>query len=83
MKYSLSNDGEDCKDPIKTIQDCKQSTESLLEHVIYVVAKGDGKQLPHGCVYDTVTPGKSYVYWNKNGGVKSFDQNLKTICHRS
>ena len=62
------------------MQDCKQSTESM-EDVIYVVATGDGKQLPHGCVFDTVTPGKSYVYWNKNGGVKSFDQKLKTICH--
>ena len=82
MKYSLSNDGENCKNPIKTMQDCKQSTKSM-EHVIYVIAKGDGKQLPHGCVYDTVTPGKSYVYWNKNGGVKSFDKKLKTICQTS
>ncbi len=82
MKFSLSNAGENCKDPIKTMQDCKESTESL-DDVIYVEAKGDGKQLPHGCVFDSVTPGKIYVYWNKNGGVKSFDPKLKIICHSS
>ena len=80
MKYSLSNAGENCENPIKTMRDCKISSE-LLEDAIYVVAKGDGKQLPHGCVMDKITPGKSYVYWNKNGGVKSFDQHLQTICH--
>ena len=78
----MSNVGENCNAPIKTREDCKKSTESL-EDAIYVEVKGDGKQLPHGCVYDTVTPGKFYVYWNKNGGVKSFDPSLKTICHNS
>ena len=82
MIYSFSNSGESCKDPIKTMQACKKSTESL-EGVTYAEAKGDGKQLPHGCVLDEVTPGKAYVYWNENGRVKSFDPYLKTICHTS
>ena len=61
------------------MEDCKKAAESL-ESAIYVEAKGNGKQLPHGCVMDDVTPGQTYVYWNKDGGVKSFDPYLKTIC---
>ena len=61
---------------------CKKAAESL-DGVIYVVVKGDGKQLPHGCVLDNVTPEKTYVYWNKNGGATSFDPNLQTICQAS
>ena len=62
--------------------DCKKSTE-ILDDAIYVETKGDGKQLPHGCIMDSVTTGKTYVYWNKNGVVKSFDPHLKTICFSS
>ena len=55
--YSLSNARENCKYPITTMEDCKKSTESL-GSVIYAEARGDGKQLPHGCVLVNVTPGK-------------------------
>ena len=77
--YSLSNAGENCKHPVNTTDDCMNSTGSL-EGAIYVLPKGDGNQFPHGCVLDNVTPGKSYVYWNEKGGVKSFDPKLRTVC---
>ena len=78
----MSNVGESWENPIETMEDCKKSTKSW-DDVIYVKATGDGKQLPHGCVMDRITPGKTYVYWNKNGGVVSFDSHLKTICQIS
>ena len=53
-----------------------------MEGATYVEVMGDGSQLPHGCVWDNVTPGRIYVYWNKIGGVKSLDPNLKIICEQ-
>ena len=82
MSYSLSKAGENCRQPVKTKDDCMNSTESL-HCAIYVLPKGDGNQFSRGCVLDNVTPGKSYVYWNEKGGVKSFDPKLRTICQSS
>ena len=79
LKYPLSNVGNVCDNPIKTNDECKEASNSL-ESTIYVGTKGIGIQLPTGCVFDNVTPGKTYVYWNKDGGVKSYDPKLRTIC---
>ena len=79
MTYSVLNAGGSCEAPITTMDACKKSTESLFG-VIYAEPKGDGRQLPHGCVMDSVTPGKTYIYWNKDGGAKSLDPKLGTIC---
>ena len=53
-----------------------------LKGLSYVEGHGDGNQLPHGCVCDKVTPGRTYVYWNKIGGVKSLDPKLTKICEK-
>ena len=79
LSYPLSKIGHTCDNPIKTNEECKEASESL-ERTIYVGTKGDGVQLPRGCVFDNVTPRKTYVYWNKDGGVKSYDPKLRTIC---
>ena len=77
--YFLSNTGRRCDRDIITIDDCKMAASSI-GGAIYVEVRGDGNQLPHGCVWDNVTPGQIYVYWNKIGGVKSLDPKIKIIC---
>ena len=62
------------------IDDCKLASNAI-EGATYVEVKGDGNQLPRGCVWDNVTPGRIYVYWNKNGGATSLDPKLKIICN--
>ena len=76
---SLVNSGGRCDGNIMSSDNCETVAKSI-KGANYVNVIGDGNQLPHGCVWDNVTPGKIYVYWNKDGGVKSLDPNIKLIC---
>ena len=56
--------------------------DSYFKDSTYVHARGDGVDLPFGCISDKVSQ-KHYVYWNPEGSVISSDPKLKLICKDS
>ena len=47
----------------------------------FIVASGNGSELPYGCISDMVS-GIHYVYWNTDGDVISADSKLRLICEK-
>ena len=73
--------------PIQSSQECEMAQKFLQKNDPYfkeskfVVASGNGSDLPYGCISDKVS-GNHYVYTNTdgNGQTVSADENLRSIC---
>ena len=64
-----------CKNPINSEARCRIAAEALkIAH--YVLASGDGHDLPYGCVMAT-----GHVFWNPKGVAQSNDYSTRTLCY--
>ena len=78
--YSLSELGTLCKHPIENLEKCKEAATYF--NAINNKLKGNGVDLPFGCVLDKVSSGSRFIYWNQNGVVSgSLDPNIRQVCH--
>ena len=73
--------------PVQTSERCEEAHEWLQRELSsykrskFIIAAGNGSDLPHGCISDMVS-GNHYVYWNTDGDVISADSNLRLICEK-
>ena len=74
---------------IKTQKECKMAylklkkTHRLFKNSKFVNASGNGNDLPFGCIWDNVSPGKEKrVYMNSDGKTISKDPKLRAICKK-
>ena len=77
--YSLSPFGKMCIDPIRSESRCRTAAEILNYGKGYVLASGDGHDLPYGCVL----AGTGHIFWNPEGVALSNDYTTRTICYTS
>ena len=68
-----------CKMNVGNMEECEKAAETFTD-VIYSSLIGNSSNLPHGCIIDTLTPGKKFVYWNKETGIESLDESIRHIC---
>ena len=72
---------------VQTSERCKEAHEWLQRELPsyrgskFIVAAGNGSDLPHGCISDMVSD-NHYVYWNTDGDVISADSKLRLICEK-
>ena len=56
----------------------------IFEETSYVNLTGDGYDLPHGCILDTMPHhsenGLQWIYWNPYGVALSNDTHIRQIC---
>ena len=73
---------------IQSLNDCKEAQEALEKsnpsfmESKFVFAKGDGLDLPPGCISDRVKTNQHYVYYNPRGKTISADPNVRPICRK-
>ena len=91
--FQEANLGNSCdnKENLKQIQNSKRCEEAhkwlqrqlpSYEESKFIVASGNGSELPYGCISDMVS-GAHYVYWNTDGDVISADSRLRSICEKT
>jgi hypothetical protein len=92
----LSNPGKSCSSPVDNKKACLKASWYFNQTKPYPFVftfefvedlKGDGYDLPKGCVTDAVQlhtyTEVTYVYWNPKGVALSSDQRIKQVCFRS
>ena len=85
MTFNISRVGELCENPVET-KHCQMAAE-YFPNATYAAIRESGfavdfaNAMPYGCIWDTVTQDKTYVYWNPNGSVLSNDRNIRQICY--
>ena len=78
--FNLSEVGELCKLPVDSEEVCRHTGKGIVD-AVYSNMKGEGHDLPLGCIWDAVTPGKIFTYWNAAGVAISLDPNIRQICY--
>ena len=68
--------------PIETPEDCKKAHSSAFYDSKYISMKGNGLDLPPGCVSDRVRNKVNYVYFNPGGKTISLDERVRPICRK-
>ena len=90
-EFEIVETGKLCEgdfEQIQSLDDCKEAQESLKKSNPYfmeskfVFAKGEGLDLPPGCISDRVTTNQHYVYYNPRGRATSADPNVRPICRK-
>ena len=65
--YQTAEIGQFCEGdlkPISNVEECEVAHHSKFNDSKFVEAKGDGFDLPPGCIYDRLRPNINYVYWD-------------------
>ena len=75
----MSKPGRLCENPVNSSKACKDIATNL-STVDYVSLRGDGHDLPHGCIFDNLTLIQHRVYWNPKGVSLSADKNVRQVC---
>ena len=85
--YTLSHPGKPCITPVDNKKSCIKASMSLnvsnpfdFNNIMYVKKRGEGKELPKGCVIDGLDTNVTYVYWNPEGVALSADRRIRQIC---
>ena len=69
---------------------CYLAFKELIKHpanennVMYAETKGDGYDLPNGCIWDALdfkSKNLAYVYWNPDGNAVSEDPEIAEVCY--
>ena len=86
MRFHISPVGKLCETPVSTKEHCQMAAE-YFTNTTYASIRKPGfaanftNDIPYGCIWDTVTQDKTYIYWNQNGIVLSNDSNILQICY--
>ena len=86
MTFHKSPVGTLCENPVDKKEDCQIAAEYFPNTTYASIIKPGfaadfTNAMPYGCIWDTVTQDKTYIYWNQNGGVLSNDSNILQICY--
>ena len=85
MTFRISPVGKLCENPVDTNEQCQMAAECFPNATYASISKPGfttdfANDLPYGCIWDTVTQNKTYIYWNPNGSVLSNDPNIRQLC---
>ena len=79
--FKLSHIGLSCRNPVNETKKCQEAASlAKIEFLTADEIEGNLADLPYGCIFDKVTQGFHYTYWNPNGVAISADPNIRQIC---
>ena len=77
--YFLSDFGQLCKNPINNEKQCKNAASYF--NTVYKVAKGNGHDVPYGCILNQLKLGNKFLFWNPAGIIdSSIDVRIQQLC---